>query len=73
MPLGRGFQTQTRGNGPSAHDKLRKQDDPKVTFYWTSLGYITVRLQADDILLDPMLKDGIWTKFTQEWNLSLCK
>ena len=26
---------------------------PKLTFYWTSLRYITVRLQANDILLDP--------------------
>ena len=44
---------------------------PKFTFYWASLGYITVRLQADAILLDPMLKDGVWINFTQEWDLIL--
>ena len=37
---------------------------PELTFYWTSLGYITVRLQADDILLDPILKGGVWINFT---------
>ena len=46
---------------------------PKLTFYWASLGYITVRLHVDEILLDPMLKDGVWINFTQEWNLNLCE
>ena len=50
MPCSGKFRTQIPGNGPSALHKLRKQDDPQL---WTSLRYITVRLQAGDILLDP--------------------